>query len=108
MAKYLLLYGGAAALPEGEDAQKAIMADWMAWFGKLGSNVVDGGNPFSMAKSVDSHGMVSDGPAGPMATGYCIIKAGSLDAAAAIARECPVLQGGANISVYETVAHPGE
>jgi hypothetical protein len=36
------------------------------------------------------------------ASGYSIIKAGSLDAAAALAKSCPVLKGGAKISVVET------
>jgi hypothetical protein len=37
-----------------------------------------------------------------MATGYSILKADSLDAAVEMARSCPVLQGGGQITVYET------
>ncbi len=37
-----------------------------------------------------------------MATGYSIFKADSLNAAVAMAKGCPVLQGGGQISVYET------
>jgi hypothetical protein len=37
-----------------------------------------------------------------MASGYTVIKADSLDAAAAFARSCPVLKSGAKISVFET------
>lgn len=37
-----------------------------------------------------------------MASGYSIIKADSVDAAVEMAKGCPVLQGGAQISVYET------
>ena len=106
MTNYVLLYSGGAGMPEGEAAQKAVTAEWISWFGKLGANLVDGGNPFSMAKSVGSDGKVSDGPVGSMSNGYSIIKADSLDAAAAIAKECPVLKGGAKISVYETVPAP--
>jgi len=47
---------------------------------------------------------VSDGPAGSMASGYSIIKADSLDAAVGMAKGCPVLQGGAQISIFETFA----
>ena len=36
------------------------------------------------------------------ASGYSIIEADSLDAAADLAKGCPVLQGGASVSVYET------
>lgn len=39
-----------------------------------------------------------------MASGYTILKADSLDAAVEMAKGCPVLQGGASISVFETFA----
>ncbi len=35
-------------------------------------------------------------------TSYSVIKADSLDATVALAKGCPVLQGGAKITVYET------
>ena len=102
MANYLLLYSG-GSMPASEAEQKAIMDDWMAWFGKLGGALVDGGNPFTpMVKSIASDGKVSDGPVGSMASGYSVIKADSLDAAVALAKGCPVLKGGARISVFET------
>ena len=89
-------------MPESPAEQEAVMAAWGAWFGKIGSNVVDGGNPFTpMAKSISSNGTVNNGPVGELASGYSIIKADSLDAAVAVSRECPVLQGGAKITVYE-------
>jgi hypothetical protein len=79
------------------------MQAWGAWYGGLGSAVVDGGNPFTpSAKSIASDGTVSDGPVGARATGYSILAADSLDAAVEMARGCPVLQGGGQISVYET------
>ena len=102
MANFLLLYTG-GSMPESPAEQEAVMAAWGAWYGKIGSNLVDGGNPFTpKAKSISSNGNVSDGPVGELATGYTIIKADSLDAAVAAARECPVLQGGSKITVYET------
>ncbi len=101
MANFLLLYTG-GSMPESPAEQEAVMAAWGAWFGKIGSNVVDGGNPFTpMAKSISSNGTVSNGPVGELASGYSIIKADLLDAAVAVSRECPVLQGGAKITVYE-------
>jgi hypothetical protein len=102
MSNFLLLYSG-GSMPTTEAEQKAVIEAWTAWYTGLGEAVVDPGNPFTpMAKSVSSDGKVHDGPAGSMASGYTIIKAGSLDAAAAMARGCPVLAGGAQITVYET------
>jgi hypothetical protein len=102
MADFLLLYSG-GSMPEDEAQTAAVMEAWNVWYGKLGEALVDGGNPYTpMAKSIDSDGMVSDGPMGPMATGYTIVKAGSLDEAVGLAKGCPVLQGGGQITVYKT------
>ena len=102
MANFVLLYSG-GSMPETQDEQAQVMQAWGAWFGSLGSALVDGGNPFTpVAKSITSDGTVNNGPAGTMASGYSIIKADSLDAAVDMASRCPVLLGGAQISVFET------
>lgn len=102
MANFVLLYSG-GSMPETQAEQATVMKAWEAWFGGLGSALVDGGNPFTpKAKRIASDGTVSDGAVGSPASGYSIIKADSLEAAVEIAGRCPVLQGGAQISVYET------
>lgn len=102
MANYVLLYSG-GSMPETKAEQAAVMQAWGAWYGRLGSAVVDRGNPFtSQAKRIARDGTVSDGQTGTTASGYSIIKADSLDAAVEMSRGCPVLQGGAQISVLET------
>ncbi len=103
MANFVLLYSG-GSMAESEVEQAAVMDAWGAWMGGLGSALVDGGNPFTpTAKSVTSNGKVSDGPVGTLATGYSIIKAESLTAAAEKAKGCPVLSSGGQISVYEII-----
>lgn len=102
MANYLLLYSG-GSMPETEAEQKAVVIEWQNWFGKLGSALVDGGNPFTpQAKTISKDGKVSTGSGGPMPTGYSILKANSLDEAVGLAKSCPVLHGGADIMVFET------
>jgi hypothetical protein len=102
MANFLLLYSG-GSMPETEAQQAEVIKAWTAWYTALGEAVVDPGNPFtSMAKNIASSGMVSDGPIGTMATGYSVIKADSLDAAVKMSKNCPVIQGGGQITVYET------
>ena len=102
MANYVLLYSG-GSMPESPAEQAAVMQAWEAWFGQLGSALVDAGNPFSgQAKSIASDGTVSAGSGSTSASGYSILKADSLDAAVKLASGCPVLQGGAGITVFET------
>ncbi len=103
MANYLLLYSG-GKMPETEAEQKAVINEWMAWMGMLGGDLVDAGNPFTpVVRNISSSGAVGDGPAGSMASGYSVIKADSLDAAVMKAQSCPVIKGGATITVYETL-----
>jgi hypothetical protein len=102
MAKYVLLYSGGRSGSTPDEQQKFLQA-WGEWFGKLGKSVVDNGNPFSeKVKSLDSGGKVKDGAAGPRATGYSIVEAGSIDQATELAQGCPVLTTGGQITVYET------
>jgi hypothetical protein len=101
VADYVLLYSG-GGMPETGEAQAQAMKAWDAWFKELGGALKDGGNPFTQAaRTVGADGAVSD--ATPQATGYSIVKADSLDEAAAIAKGSPVLQGGASITIYETL-----
>ncbi len=100
MAKYLLLYSG-GSMPETDAEQAKVMAAWEAWFTELGPAVADPGNPFtSSAKKITGGPSVTDAPAA--ASGYSVIEADSLDQAAKLAGGCPVLLGGADITVFET------
>ncbi|MBI3745129.1 MAG: hypothetical protein HY264_01115 [Chloroflexi bacterium] len=101
MANYLLVFHG-GSMPESPEEGAKVMAAWTDWFGKLGDALVDGGNPSSKSRTIAANGSVTDDASGP--TGYSIIKADSLDAAVALAKGCPVLQGGAAVQVVETFA----
>ena len=103
MAKYLLLYHGGGAMPATEAESAKVLKAWENWYTGLGNAVVDPGNPFTpLAKKVASNGTVGNGPVGAMASGYTLLEAESLDKAAKMAQGCPVLQGGGEISVFET------
>lgn len=101
MANYLLAYkGGGMAQTDAEREQA--MAAWGKWFGTLGQAVVDAGNPFGPSTSVDTDGSVNGGaPSG--LTGYSVLSADNLAAAAALAKDCPVLAAGGNVEIYETI-----
>ena len=101
MKIFVLLFSGGNMPEEAEMAQ--VMKDWEAWYGQLGSAVVDPGNPIGpTTKYIASDGRVSNGHADSTVTGYTILQADSLDSATEMAQSCPVLQGGSDITVFET------
>ncbi len=100
--KYLLVYYG-GSMPDTPAQQARVMKQWTTWFTKLGTAMVDPGNPFSgSVNKIDADGSVAKGPVGRRASGYSIIEAPSLDKATKLAKTCPVTKGGAQIAVYET------
>ena len=104
MANFLLIYSGGSGMAPTPTEQAATMQAWGAWFTKLGPAVVDGGNPTTpIAKHISAGGKVGDGAVGTLATGYSILKADTMTAAVEMAKGCPVLLGGGQVSVYETV-----
>jgi len=101
MGNYVFAYlGGAMAATDEE--REAAMAAWGAWFGQLGSAVVDAGNPFAGSTSVSSDGR-ANGAGRSGLTGYSIVSAGSLDAAGELVKGCPILAGGGSVDVYEVL-----
>lgn len=102
MAKYTFAYRGGGGMPETPEEGERLMAAWTAWFGELGSAVVDGGAPFGPSATVASGGGVTDGaPSG--LTGYSIVTAQSLAAAAEMAKGCPIFDAGGHVDVYECI-----
>ena len=94
MAKYLFSYHG-GRMADTEEAQQAAMAAWGAWFGELGSAIVDPGNPIAQSRTV--------GDGGSGVTGYSLIQADSLDDAAAKSEGCPVLANGGSVEIGECI-----
>jgi hypothetical protein len=100
MAKFVYIYTG-GQMADTPAAQEEAMQAWGAWFGTLGDAVTDMGNPFASSKTVSTGG-VTDGGA-TTASGYSLLTADSLDAAAALAKGCPIIAGGGTVEVYEAV-----
>jgi len=101
MAKYLFLYRGPATPMEDFTPEQGAeqLAAWGAWMDRVGTALVDPGQPIGAGTAV-----VDDGSTGTPSdqNGYSIIEADSLDAAVDLAKGCPVLQGGAEVHVHET------
>ena len=66
MGKFVFLYTG-GQMADTPEAQKAAMDAWMGWFGTLGDDIVDPGNPFGASSTVKSDGSPRTAP--PAASG---------------------------------------
>jgi hypothetical protein len=111
MKKYLVLYRSstpaaemmASATPE---QMQAGMEDWNRWSAKVRSAIVDLGSPLGGATSV---GATSDSASDTSLTGFSILQAESLDAAAKLVEDHPHLKtpGVSSITVIELLSVPG-
>jgi hypothetical protein len=100
VTKYVLAYKG-GGMPETEGQRQAGMAAWGAWYEGLGAAVVDGGNPFGPSMQVAPDGSARQGAESGL-SGYTILSADGLAAAADLAKGCPILASGGSVEVYET------
>ena len=112
MKDYLLLMrGGKPLSAKTEEETKAEWAAWGVYMAKLTENgSLTGGFPLvSGGKSVSAEGMtnepITSSPEG-IVGGYLIIKADSLDDAAALVKDCPHLLYKGNIEIREIAPMP--
>ena len=103
MTNYVFAYSGGNGVAAGEAERTAQMERWGQWFRELGPAVVEGGAAMGTAKTVGPGGSVTDGGSRGL-TGYSIVSADSLDAALGLAKDCPVLEIGGAVDVYEAIA----
>ena len=110
MSKFLVMYHSPMSFEEQmanatpEQMQEG-MAPWMAWFGKMGSALVDYGVPLGKGATLTKDGQ---GPKTSQAAGYSIIEAGDLQAATAAVADHPhFLQPDNTIEVIEMMPMPG-
>jgi hypothetical protein len=103
MARFVLMF---YAGPSRQAPTDETMARWMAWFGELGSAVIDTGSPFGAAATIASDGTPSEGAGPDPATGYTIIEAANLHDAVLLAKGCPGLNDGGSVRLYEATQAP--
>ncbi|HEV2639918.1 MAG TPA: hypothetical protein VGX23_32595 [Actinocrinis sp.] len=76
---------------------------WQAWFGALGSALLDIGHAV-----VDDYASLGEiGGSGSRFVGYSLVDAEDLDAAVALAKDCPVLRAGGGVEVGPVMVVPG-
>jgi hypothetical protein len=69
-------------------------AEWQAWFGGMGSALVDFGHAV-----VDYGSLGEVGGRGSRMVGYSVVSADDMDSALALAKDCPALQVGGGVEV---------
>lgn len=72
---------------------------WATWQHMLGARLKDRGHPAFAAATLGAS--VADTTLG----GYSLIRAGDLDAAVALARDCPLLPHGGAVEICELINH---
>lgn len=107
MAKYMVLYTGGMGMAATPEEQQRIMAEWGAWYEAMGTAIIDGGAPFADSKTIKG-AHIEDGPLWDNpATGYTVLEAESLDAAAAKCKDHPHLNHGGQVQVYTCIDMSG-
>lgn len=107
MPQYLLSYHGEMRMedmPSDPEAIQAVMAEWSAWYESMGDGLVDGGAPIAYSTALNADGG-TDAPA--QLTGYTVVSAADMNAAAEIAKGCPVVENGHTVQISECIDMPG-
>lgn len=99
MPKFIFVYHGGKT-PSDPAEQDRVMAAWGAWMGSLGDALVDGGAPVGLSRTVSSTGVADNGGSNPV-SGYSMVEAANQDAAAEMAKGCPILDDGGTVEVAE-------
>ena len=90
MAKYVFSF----RVPSDYAPGAGTPAEWQAWFGGLGSALVDVGNAVTDYASLGEVG----GSESRM-VGYSVVSSEDMDAALALAKDCPALRVGGGVEV---------
>jgi len=112
MQEFLLVFRNDAAgnqhSPSPEQMQ-SIMKPWQDWMGSLAAQnkLVSSGNRLaSQGKVIKPNKVITDGPYVELKEaigGYIIIRADSLDEAADLSKDCPILNTGGNVEIRALV-----
>ena len=97
MSKYVLAFRGQPGRTPAPEEEQA----WGAWFGKLGPAIADTGNRVGATRTLLAARRGEPGRA--VLTGYVVVDAADLDAAATLAAGCPGLADGVDVEVAEVI-----
>lgn len=109
MKKFIILYNGPATPTEQMAPEKVqeVMLAWKTWMEKLGTKMVDIGQPMANGQAVVDDG--SEGQATQL-SGYSIIQAENIETAKELVKDHPFLSdktGKFSVEVHELLPVPG-
>jgi len=90
MAKYVFSF----RVPSDYAPHAGTAAEWQAWFGGLGSALVDVGNAVT-----DYASLGEVGGRNSRMVAYSVVSAEDMDSALALAKDCPVMRVGGGVEV---------
>jgi hypothetical protein len=90
MAKYVFSF----RVPSDYRPNAETRAEWQAWFGGLGSALVDVGNAVTDYASLGEVGGCDS-----RMVAYSVVSAEDMDSALALAKDCPVMRVGGGVEV---------
>ncbi|MGI9365896.1 MAG: YciI family protein [Rhizobiaceae bacterium] len=92
MPEYIFAYHG-GEMPETEEEGAKMMERWNIWMQGLGDALVEPGNPVGKSWTVSADGVEANGGSNPL-SGYSVVSAESMEAAAEMAKGCPHVDSG--------------
>lgn len=109
MKDFLLIFRAESGAREAQSPEQmqATMKLWMDWIGGIAAQnkLTDRGNRLEAPGKVLRPGnVITDGPYSEIKEaigGYTIVKAGSLEEATELAKNCPILNIGGNVEIRE-------
>ena len=105
MPRYLISYLGGNHPSSPAEGQRHF-ARYMEWLNGLGDAAVSPANPLANTQLVQPDGSHVEGSHTGM-SGFTIVEAESMEAALAIARDCPFLEIDGSLEVSELMPMPG-
>ncbi|MEM8750739.1 MAG: YciI family protein [Pseudomonadota bacterium] len=103
MSNFIYAFHGGHSSPDAGDGA-AVAEKWRVWMEGLGSSIIHPGAPVGKSSTVTAPGTIeANGGSNPL-SGFTIVEADSIDAAIAMANDCPILETGGTIEVAEMMA----
>jgi hypothetical protein len=113
MKEFMLVFRGEyeKAPQNNPEEFKALAKKWKDWKDKIASKdkwVADGMQLNPAGKVVKTNGVITDGPyteTKEVLMSFCRIKAESIEEAAELSKDCPILSMGGNVEIRELVLY---